>query len=150
MEDPQAVADAMYANDDASRSLGIVITAVDDGSATASMQVTESMCNGHDVCHGGLIFSLADSAMAFASNAANEETLAAGAAIDFVNPGRLGATLEATATRAHQRGRSSIFDVEVVDDQGVTVALFRGRTRGTGRAIIGPPNEEEAASDRRR
>lgn len=137
MGDPRAVADAMYANDDASRALGIVITEVDDGSATATMQVTEAMCNGHDVCHGGLIFSLADTAMAFASNATNEETLAAGAAIDFVNPGRRGALLEARATRTHQRGRSSIFDVEVVDDGGVTIALFRGRTRGTGRPILG-------------
>lgn len=134
--DPTRVADAMYRNDDASRSLGIVITDVDDGTATATMTVEASMCNGHDVCHGGLIFSLADSAMAFASNAANEETLAAGAAIDFLNPARRGSVLVARADRAHQRGRSSVYDVEVIDENGTTIALFRGRTRSTGRTIV--------------
>jgi len=140
MVDPQATADAMYANDTASQALGITISAVAPGRATASMIVTPTMTNGHDVCHGGLIFTLADTAMAFASNAHNQVALAAGASVEFLHPAKEGALLEATATEQSLRGRSGIYDVAVTDQDNITIALFRGRTRQIGGVIVEDPS----------
>ncbi len=126
---PEDVIDVMFGNDSASKSLGMEVVAVGLGTATVRMTVTADMVNGLDVCHGGLIFSLADSAMAFSSNAANRYAIATHGEIDWVSPGRLGAVLTATAVQRHQRGRNAITDVVVEDDQGEVVAHFRGRTR---------------------
>ncbi|MGH1487896.1 MAG: hydroxyphenylacetyl-CoA thioesterase PaaI [Acidimicrobiales bacterium] len=125
----KAVADAMFANDAASRSLGIEIVDVGYGTATLTMTVRPDMVNGLDVCHGGFIFTLADSAMAFSSNSFNTYAIATHAEVDWVNPGRLGAVLTAAATQRYQRGRNAITDAVITDDAGEVVAHFRGRTR---------------------
>ncbi len=136
--DARTVTDALYAQDTASQALGIEVTDVGPGRATTTMTVRADMTNGHSVCHGGLIFTLADTAMAFASNSHNEEALAAAAAIDFLAPAPLGAVLTAVATEQTLRGRSGIYDVTVSDHTGATIALFRGRTRKVGRVIVQP------------
>ena len=122
-------ADSMYANDAASKSLGMKIADVTYGGAVVTMKVEDDMVNGLDICHGGLIFSLADSAMAFASNSYNSHAVATNAEIDWVRPARRGQVLTATATERHKSGRSAITDVTVTNDAGETIAYFRGRTR---------------------
>lgn len=119
----------MYRNDRASQALGITIVEVSEGRAVTTMKVGPDMVNGLNVCHGGLIFTLADSAMAFSSNSSNRYAIATNAEIDWINPGRLGATLTATATEQHHRGRAAVTDAVVTDETGEVIALFRGRTR---------------------
>ncbi|MGI9599467.1 MAG: hydroxyphenylacetyl-CoA thioesterase PaaI [Acidimicrobiales bacterium] len=126
---PSEVAAAMFAKDTASQALGMEIVDVSEGRATVRMTVRPDMVNGLEVCHGGIIFSLADSAMAFSSNSFNRRAIATHADIDWVSPGRLGATLTATAVQRHQRGRNAITDVVVEDEAGEVIAQFRGRTR---------------------
>ncbi|MFV0524647.1 MAG: hydroxyphenylacetyl-CoA thioesterase PaaI [Acidimicrobiales bacterium] len=126
---PDDVTRAMYANDHASRALGIVVRTTEIGRAVTELTVRPDMVNGLDVCHGGIIFTLADSAMAYVSNAGNELALAVQADIDWVRPGRLGDVLTATATTVHRQGRAAVHDVTVANQHGDTVALFRGRTR---------------------
>lgn len=92
------------------------------------------MANGDGVCHGGLLFSLADTAMAFASNSHNEVYVAIGASIEFLAPGRIGETIVAEATEEHRHGRTSTYSVALTDSSGDRVAQFLGRTyrvRGT-------------------
>ncbi|MEM9655978.1 MAG: hotdog fold thioesterase, partial [Actinomycetota bacterium] len=126
---PADVAAEMYRNDAASQALGMEIVSIETGRAVVRMVVGPDMVNGLNVCHGGLIFSLADSAMAFLSNAGNRYAIATNAEIDWVNPGRLGATLTATAEERFARGRLAVADAVVTDETGTTIALFRGRTR---------------------
>jgi acyl-CoA thioesterase len=122
-------AESMYADDAASKGLGMEIRDVTYGGAVVTMTVRDDMVNGLDICHGGLVFSLADSAMAFASNSYNQHAVAINAEIDWVRPARRGDTLTATATERHRAGRSAITDVVVANQAGETVAYFRGRTR---------------------
>jgi len=105
------------------------ITEVDYGRAVVTMTVRGDMVNGLDICHGGLIFSLADSAMAFATNSYNDYAVATNAEIDWVAPARRGDVLTATATERHRVGRNAITDVIVANAEGAVVAHFRGRTR---------------------
>ena len=135
-ETARACAQAMYADDAATRSLGITIHGVGPGRATARMTVTEHMINGHDICHGGYVFLLADSAFAFACNTYDSVTVAAGADVTFVRPARLGERLEAVATERVRQGRSGIYDVTVRADDGTTVAEFRGRSRSLGESLL--------------
>jgi acyl-CoA thioesterase len=130
-------AEAMYANDSASQRLGIEISDVAPGRATASMTITDDMTNGHGICHGGYVFTLADTAFAFACNTYNERTVAAGAAIDFLEPVHAGARLIATAVERVRRGRSGVYDVSVSTVEGEIVAEFRGRSRSIGGALLG-------------
>ena len=96
------------------------------------------MVNGHHICHGGLIFSLADTAFAYACNAYNLNTVASGCNIDFVAPGKEGDTLQATAVERSRSGRTGVYDVTVRDSAGNTVALFRGKSyRISGEVIAG-------------
>lgn len=120
---------AMYADDAASKGLGMEIVDVGYGRATVTMTIRDDMVNGLDICHGGIIFALADSAMAFATNSYNQFAVATMAEIDWVRPGYKGAVLTAAAEERHKRGRNAITDVVVTDDSGQTIALFRGRTR---------------------
>ncbi len=136
--DPMAIAEAtaaaMFANDDASKLIGITIDSVGPGAATVSMTVRPDMTNGLDVCHGGYLFTLADTAMAFASNSRANTAFATAANIDFIAPGRLGAKLVAVATETSLQGRNAIYDVVVSDaNDGTVVALFHGRTRDVTR-----------------
>ena len=126
---PRDAADSMYADDRATKALGIVIVDVTHGCAVVTMTVREDMVNGLDICHGGIVFLLADSALAYASNSYNNHAVASNAEIDWVRPARRGDVLTATATERHRAGRSAITDVVVSNDRGETVAHFRGRTR---------------------
>ena len=122
----------MWADDAASAMLGMQVVEVGPGRATVSMVVRRDMVNGHDLCHGGLIASLADSAFALACNSHGPVTVAAGFAIDFLQPGRLGQTLYADASEVARRGRSGIYDVTVRADDpdaGEVIAELRGRSR---------------------
>ena len=130
------VADAMYAEDNASRNLGIRIEAVGDGWARMSMPVTEEMLNGHRVCHGGYIFSLADSAMAFASNSRNRVSVAQFCSIAFLRPGRAGCLLLAEAREQADAGRTGMYAVEVREKDGEVVAVFSGAVRRLGDRTI--------------
>lgn len=124
----EASAAAMYERDAAARGLGIRVEEVTPGSATLSMTVREDMVNGHAICHGGFIFTLADTAFAYACNSYNAATVAAGARIDFVAPGRLGDRLVATASEVNLRGRNGVYDVVVRNETGDQLALFRGNS----------------------
>lgn len=121
-------ADGMYADDLASRQLGITIEDVAPGRATARMKVTKTMINGHAICHGGYVFLLADSAFAFACNTYGPRVVAQSCDIVFVRPVRLGEELVATAVERGRYGRSGIYDVTVTSGEDV-VAEFRGRSR---------------------
>jgi acyl-CoA thioesterase len=118
----------MLANDIATRSLGIEISDVDTGRATATMTVRPDMSNGHGICHGGYVFLLADTAFAFACNTHGATTVAAGADVEFLAPVAVGDRLVARAEEVALRGRSGVYDVVVTRDDEV-VAAFRGRSR---------------------
>jgi acyl-CoA thioesterase len=124
----QRCADSMYADDLASQRAGVTIREVAPGRATAQMTVTEAMINGHDICHGGYVFLLADTAFAFACNTYGPATVAQSCDIVFVHPARLGDELVATAVERVRHGRSGIYDVTVTRDDEV-IAEFRGRSR---------------------
>jgi acyl-CoA thioesterase len=128
----RACADAMWADDRASRGLGMSIDAVTPGTARLSMTVAESMVNGLGMSHGGFILTLADSAMAFASNSHGAHAVAQHIAVTYVRPGRLGERLVATAEERLRSDRSGMYDVRVTGDDGTVVAEMRGHTRLTG------------------
>jgi acyl-CoA thioesterase len=128
LHSPLVIAQTMFARDRASQMLGMKIEDCSAGKAVVSMQIRENMVNGLSVCHGGLIFTLADSAFAFACNNTNFNTVAAGCTIDFLAPGKLGDTLTARAAERAQRGRSGIYDVDVVNQEGELIATFRGKS----------------------
>lgn len=132
----RAVADAMYAADHASQRLGMEMAAVAPGAATLTMNVTRDMVNGLEVCHGGIVFTLADSAMAFASNSYNDISFAFAANIVWLRPARLGDTLTAIASEREAAGRTRVYDVVVTNQSGETVATFRGTTRSTDRPLV--------------
>ena len=125
----EAVFAAMVAGDRVFHALGMRKVAVAPGHAVLEMTVREDMLNSHELCHGGLIFTLADTAFAIAANATNQTTLLAGAGFDLVAPARLGETLRAEARERWQGKRSGIYDVTVTGDGGRLVALFRGRAQ---------------------
>jgi len=131
-------AETMYSTDAASQMLGMEIVAVAPGSATLRMEVAPEMINGLDVCHGGIIFSLADSAMAFASNSRDDVSFAVSADMTWLRPARRGDVLTATAHEAATAGRNGVYDVEVHSESGELLAVFRGRVRATGRRLLDP------------
>lgn len=133
----QASAAAMWAADAASQALGMVLEQVGPGSARLSMTVRRDMVNGHELCHGGLVASLADSAFAFACNSHGVVTVAAGFEIDLLTPARLGDVLVAEAREVALRGRSGLYDVTVRRGETV-IAEFRGRSRSLGRPVLDP------------
>ncbi len=124
----EAARDAMWAGDRASKALGMRVLAVGPGSATVAMTVREDMLNGHDLCHGGLIATLADSAFAFACNAYNEVTLASGFDIHLIAGARRGDVLTAVARELSKAGRTGVYDISVSNQRGEAVAAFRGRS----------------------
>ena len=128
----RACADAMWAEDDASKGLGMEIVDVGPGRATLAMTVKPHMVNGQRIAHGGFIFLLADSTFAFACNSRNERAVAAQCDITFIRPGKLGDRLVATAREISRSGRSGIYDVRVAADDGTVIAEFRGHSRVVG------------------
>ena len=132
----ELAAHALYAQDRASQALGMRLTRIAPGEAELTMIVRPDMTNGHHICHGGLIFALADSAFAFACNSYGDNTLAAAASIDFLAAGREGDTLTARARELWRGGRSGLYEIVVANQHGETVALFRGRSqRIAGRVV---------------
>lgn len=122
-------AEMMFAQDAASPGLGMAITEIGPGRAVMTMTVRSDMLNGHRICHGGFIFTLADSTFAFACNSYNQLAVAQQNQITYLAPGKEGEVLTATATETSRTGRSGIYDVTVAGEDGRTVALFRGLSR---------------------
>ena len=134
----EAVAEAMWSRDRAAQALGMRIDSVAPGRASLSMPVRSDMLNGHHICHGGLIFALADTAFAYACNAYNLNTVGSGCSIDYVAPGKEGDTLQAIAVERSRSGRTGVYDVVVRDGAGRDLALFRGKSyRIAGEVIAG-------------
>ena len=133
-----AASQAMWSRDNATHALGMELVSVTPGHAVLRMKVRPDMVNGHHICHGGLIFTLADSAFAYACNSYNLNPVASACSIDFLAPGREGEVLEATAVERSASGRTGVYDVEVKVVGGNTVALFRGKSyRIKGEVIAG-------------
>ncbi len=122
-------AEAMWASDTASKGLGMTLVEVGPGRAELSMEVRADHVNGHGICHGGIIFTLADSAFAFACNSYNRATVAQHNTITYISPGREGERLTALCTEVSRTGRSGIYDAVVRGGDGRIVALFRGASR---------------------
>ena len=137
----ERVAAAMWARDDASKGLGMRIVRVGPGRAELAMTVRADMLNGHAICHGGFIFTLCDSAFAYACNSYNLNTVASGCGIDFLAPARLDDVLTAVAHERSAAGRTGVYDIEVTNQHGEKIALFRGKSY----RIKGHVIEEEAA-----
>lgn len=135
----EAVRDTMWANDRASKALGMHILAISPGKATLQMTVRNDMLNGHDICHGGLITTLADSTFAFACNARNELTVASGFNVDIVAAARQGDVLTARGIEINKAGRTGVYDIEVTNQRGERVAVFRGRSYSIkGKFVVDP------------
>lgn len=130
------VAEAMLAADRHSKHLGIELKSVDAGSATLSMIVRDDMLNGLDICHGGVTFSLADTAFACACNSRNRRTVALACNINFVAAGKAGDVLTAIAREVTLSGRTGVYDIEVKNQDGVMVAQFRGTSYGTSSTVV--------------
>ncbi len=118
----------MFASDRASRALGMRIEGVGPGRAEMTMIVRDDMVNGHAICHGGYIFLLADSTFAFACNSYNRNTVAQGCSIDFLAPAHAGDVLRATGIERSRTGRTGVYDIDVRNQDGKGVALFRGKS----------------------
>lgn len=123
------IAERILETDRATARLGMRVDAVAAGQVTLSMSVGEDMINGHDICHGGYIFTLADSACAIASNSRNTNMVLQSSTITYLNPARLGDRLTARAEESALRGRSGVFDISVHDQNETMIALFRGLVR---------------------
>ena len=120
---------AMFGADRASReTMGMQLLSCEPGRAVMRMEVQELHLNGHRICHGGFIFTLADSTFAFACNSRNHNTVAAGASIEFLRPGQLGDVLTCEGVEQVLSGRHGIYDMRVSNQRGETVALFRGKS----------------------
>jgi acyl-CoA thioesterase len=131
----RACAEAMWADDMASRGLGMSLDQVGPGTASVSMPIRDDMVNGHGIAHGGFVFLLADSAFAFACNSYNERTVAYACDIVFAAPAKAGDVLTATASERHVFGRNGIYDIAVTRD-GEVIAEFRGRSRRIGGTLV--------------
>ncbi|MBK4216472.1 hydroxyphenylacetyl-CoA thioesterase PaaI [Paracoccus caeni] len=125
----EASARAMWNDDSASQRLNMALDHIAPGQATLSMTITADMSNGHGTCHGGYIFTLADSAFAFACNSYNQMAVAQHCSVTYLIPGHIGDRLTATATETHRLGRSGIYDIRITNQTGAHVAEFRGHSR---------------------
>ncbi len=139
--DPQALAervrDGMFANDRASKGMGMDIVAVGPGYARITMAVRDDMLNGFGICHGGFITTLADSAFAFSCNSYNEQTVASGVSVDFMAPGRPGDLLTAEAKEVFVAGRTGVYDIVVTNQKDELIAVMRGKSyRLKGRPVV--------------
>lgn len=147
--DAQALAEgcaaAMWAGDEASRGLGMRLERVGPGEAVLIMTVTDRMVNGHGTCHGGFIFSLADSAFAFACNSHDQRAVAQHCAVTFIAPARLGDMLSAHAREVFRSGRSGIYDVRVTTGPDTVVAEFRGHSRTIAGTLVNRADRGETA-----
>ena len=136
------VAKAMFERDRASQALGMRIIGVGPGTARLTMTVRAEMINGHGLCHGGIVFSLADSAFAFACNSYNDATVAAAASIDYLAAAREGDELTAMATELWRSRRSGLYEITVANQRGERIALFRGRSHRIDGQVLDEAEEE--------
>lgn len=154
--DPQALAEAvahaMWSKDRATQALGATLRHVGPGTATLAMAVRADMTNGHQTCHGGFLFALADSAFAFACNSYNQATVASGCSIDFLAPAFAGDVIVAHAQELSRSGRTGLYDVTLrIESPAATrnaaptmapsdkpIALFRGKSYRIQGDIIAP------------
>ena len=138
--DPKALAKAsaehMYARDHATQGLGIKLIDVGPGSARMQMLVGPDMLNGHAMCHGGFIFTLADSTFAFACNSYNLQTVAAGCTIEFLAPAKEGELLQAEAIEQSRSGKTGVYDITVTNPDGKKIALMRGKSHQISGSVI--------------
>ena len=133
----QAVGEAMFAADSASRDfMQMELLACEPGRALMRMTVREAMLNGHKICHGGLIFSLADSTFAFACNSHNKVAVAAGCSIEFLKPGQLGDVLTCEGVEQTLQGRHGIYDMKVSNQRGEVIAMFRGKSAQIAGSVV--------------
>jgi acyl-CoA thioesterase len=139
-KDPQALAElagkTMFERDPASQALGMLLAEIRPGYARMTMPVRRDMLNGHQTCHGGYIFMLADSAFAFACNSHNHNTVGAGCTIDYLAPGREGDLLTAEATEQALSGKTGVYDIKVLNQEGRTIALFRGKSHRVAGHVV--------------
>ena len=136
VERARRAAQALYEGDRASHTLGIQLLEVSPGGARMSMPIRADMVNGHRICHGGLVFALADTAFAFACNSYGDNTVAAAASIDFLAPAREGDELTATARELWRSRRSGLYEIDVTNQRGERIALFRGRSQRISGQLI--------------
>jgi acyl-CoA thioesterase len=137
LELAQQVGAAMYAADTASKSLGMVLEEVRPGYARMSMKVRPDMLNGHQIMHGGLTFTLADSTFAFACNSYNINAVASGCSIEFLRPAQLDEVLVAEAQETILQGRHGVYDITVRGSDGTLVAVFRGKSAQIKGSVLG-------------
>ncbi len=141
----ERTAEAMYSRDAASKLIGLRLVSVRPGCARLTMVVRPDMVNGHHICHGGYLFTLADSAFAYACNSYNRNTVASACHIDFLSPAREGEVLEAECQERSLAGRTGVYDTTIRNDAGTVVALFRGKSyRIAGEVIAGLEAEEHS------
>lgn len=135
------VGEVMFAADRASRELmQIELVSCEPGRAVMRMAVRESMLNGHAICHGGVIFTLADSTFAYACNSRNLATVASGCSIEYLKPGRLGDVLSCEGAEQALQGRHGVYDMKVTNQRGEVVAMFRGKSTHIQGAVIASPD----------
>jgi acyl-CoA thioesterase len=132
----ERVAERMFGADRASRALGMRIERIAPGRAEMTMTVRDDMLNGHSICHGGYIFLLADSTFALACNSHNRNTVAQGCAIDYLAPAHAGDVLCASGVERSRTGRTGVYDIDVRNQQGTTIALFRGKSYRVDGSIV--------------
>lgn len=131
-DDPQALAEAvghaLYARDRNAQSVGIQLEEIRPGFARMHLKIRPDMVNSHGTCHGGVLFTLADTAFAYACNSYNHNTVASGCSIDFVAPAHVGDNLTAVAEERARAGRTGVYDIEIRNGHGQAVAFFRGKS----------------------
>jgi acyl-CoA thioesterase len=142
LELANACAQQMFANDSLSQSLKMEIKHVDAGQAVVMMTVNATMLNGHQTCHGGIIFSLADTAFAFACNSQNEAAVAASCTIDYLRPALVEDVLIATTTVQYQGRRTGIYQTLIVNQDNKLIAIFKGNSARLGNAVLNSSSEE--------
>jgi len=138
----ERAAEAMWADDNASRWFGIAVTTVEEGRAVLTLDVGPHHCNGHGILHGGVTFALADTAFAYACNSRGQRTVAQSNVITYLAPGHTGDRLTATAREVRLNGRNGIYDVTVARADGTVIAEFRGQSRAIPGSLIDAEGEK--------
>ena len=146
-ERAERAAEALMVNDHATQRLGITIEAIAPGFARMRMRVVKDMLNGHASCHGGYLFTLGDSAFAFACNSFNQMAVAASAGIEFLAPAHLDDELVAEATMQSQGRRTGLYDIVITNQRNERVALFRGRSHRLGRTLFDEPRSASSGQE---
>ncbi|MCA1369494.1 hydroxyphenylacetyl-CoA thioesterase PaaI [Bradyrhizobium sp. BRP14] len=144
----RACARVMWDDDRASQRLGMSLDHIAPGAATLSMTITPEMSNGHGTCHGGYVFTLADSAFAFACNSYNQRAVAQHCSVTYIAPAVEGDRLTATAREVSRRGRGGIYDIRITNQRGDHIAEFRGHSRTVkGTPLTQPENMQVSQTD---